>query len=445
MRIWFDGQCLQTHSHNRGIGRYIKELICALHDQTPDLEIQVSLNVSLGSPATAIDVFASRARIEVLLWQSATVVGEFFSTGDARRALSDLSLAHHVACLNPDLAVSASLMEGTSNACVPFKKLKDFRIPSAVVFYDAIPYRFRDVYISRKGLTEFYDRRRRQLGQFDLALCISDSTVADVGWLCPTLPATNISSGALHAASAPVSHLLTPAGEDHRGKAPYVFYVGGLDWHKNVELIVDAFRLLPEEVRARHALRLAGPHLECQTAELKLRWQRNGLDPGKLVFDGFLSDADLTERYRSAALVVQPSRHEGFGLTAAEAMLAGAPVAGSRAGALPEVIGREDLLFDPGDARQLARLMERALTDEAFRAGAIAHGITHVRQFTWERVAARAFGALKQLAGQGRGGYPSIGAARAWTLSLARDLQTPVSLSAEALARSEPGMRDRGQ
>jgi glycosyltransferase involved in cell wall biosynthesis len=54
---------------------------------------------------------------------------------------------------------------------------------------------------------------------------------------------------------------------------------------------------------------------------------------------GRLSDEDLDALFRSAAVYVQPSLHEGFGLSLAEAMLAGAVPVVTPAGALPEVVG----------------------------------------------------------------------------------------------------------
>ena len=54
---------------------------------------------------------------------------------------------------------------------------------------------------------------------------------------------------------------------------------------------------------------------------------------------GYLSDEDLDALFRSAAVYVQASLHEGFGLSLAEAMLAGAVPVVTSAGALPEVVG----------------------------------------------------------------------------------------------------------
>ena len=53
MKIWFDGQCFQTASRNRGIGRYCAELVAALRKANPDIEMCVSFNAALADLALA--------------------------------------------------------------------------------------------------------------------------------------------------------------------------------------------------------------------------------------------------------------------------------------------------------------------------------------------------------------------------------------------------------
>ena len=80
-------------------------------------------------------------------------------------------------------------------------------------------------------------------------------------------------------------------------------------------------------------------------------------------FVGRVEDARLAELRAGAALAVVPSRSaETFGLAAAEAMAAGLPVAGSRVGALPELL-EEEGMAPPGDARALAEAIERVRGD----------------------------------------------------------------------------------
>jgi glycosyltransferase involved in cell wall biosynthesis len=84
---------------------------------------------------------------------------------------------------------------------------------------------------------------------------------------------------------------------------------------------------------------------------------------------GWVDQAELEALYRRAAVYVQASRHEGFGLSVAEAMLAGCIPVVSSAGALPEVVGDAGVVLESvaTDAREVADGVSRALAlgDEA--------------------------------------------------------------------------------
>jgi len=71
--------------------------------------------------------------------------------------------------------------------------------------------------------------------------------------------------------------------------------------------------------------------------------------PLNVRFTGWLPDEELDDWYRRAAVYVQPSLHEGFGMSVAEAMLAGCVPVVSTAGALPEVVGDAGIQM-PGTA-----------------------------------------------------------------------------------------------
>ncbi len=85
-------------------------------------------------------------------------------------------------------------------------------------------------------------------------------------------------------------------------------------------------------------------------------------------------DAALAALYARAAVVLVPSRSEGFGFPALEALAAGAPLVASAAGALPEVAGEAAWFVPPGDAAALARAVAEVLARPAERARRVALG-----------------------------------------------------------------------
>jgi glycosyltransferase involved in cell wall biosynthesis len=78
-------------------------------------------------------------------------------------------------------------------------------------------------------------------------------------------------------------------------------------------------------------------------------------------FTGWLSDEDLHAVYRRAAVYVQASRHEGFGLAVAEAMLAGCVPVVMNVTAMPEVVGDAGVLIDSQEPAAVADGVRRAL------------------------------------------------------------------------------------
>jgi len=104
--------------------------------------------------------------------------------------------------------------------------------------------------------------------------------------------------------------------------------------------------------------------------------------PPNLRLTGFLSDEDLDELFREAAVYVQASVHEGFGLSLAEAMLAGAVPVVTSAGALPEVVGGAGIVIEEPTPEAIANGIDSAL---AAGAGASAAARERIRsKFPYE-------------------------------------------------------------
>jgi glycosyltransferase involved in cell wall biosynthesis len=184
---------------------------------------------------------------------------------------------------------------------------------------------------------------------------------------------------------------------EHRGEnKPYVFCVAGADPTKNVGLLIDAFAKLPETLRSRFDLVLAGD--VCKRLDIRAAVEHHGIGAHtKLV--GVVSDRELVAYYQQATVFVFPSLYEGFGLPVLEAMGCGCPVICSNASSLPEVAGDAAELIDPHRAESLTDALVKVLGSSDVQATLRACGIARAKEFVWDRTARQTVAVYERLIG----------------------------------------------
>jgi glycosyltransferase involved in cell wall biosynthesis len=160
---------------------------------------------------------------------------------------------------------------------------------------------------------------------------------------------------------------------------PYVLCIGRRDQkYKNVELL----------------LHLA-PLLDVMGLEL---WMPGDVDgsfiaghplppPRNVRFLGRISDDDLKKALSGALCFLFPSRIEGFGLPAVEAMASGCPVVASTSPCLPEVCGDAALYADPDDLNGWAEAVRRIMSRPDLRRRLAEAGYARARNYTWRGIA----------------------------------------------------------
>jgi glycosyltransferase involved in cell wall biosynthesis len=181
---------------------------------------------------------------------------------------------------------------------------------------------------------------------------------------------------------------------------PLLLYVGGLSPHKNLDGLLRAMAAVRAGGSRVH-LAIAGDpaadgFLSSHGGLLGLR-RELGLDDA-VTLTGFVPSADLVALYNAAAAVVLPSFSEGFGLPAIEAMACGIPVAASRAGALPEVVGEAGVFFDPRDPADMAGALAQIVSDAALRGRLAGLALARARTFSWSAAAERTLDLLAEVA-----------------------------------------------
>jgi len=178
--------------------------------------------------------------------------------------------------------------------------------------------------------------------------------------------------------------------------SPYIFYLGGLDKRKDVVTLVEAYAAWNRpDVRCV----IAGP-TRGELAEVKRRITAYGLNEARVALLGEVDDHDVPALYAGASCFVYPSRYEGFGLQAIEAMAMGVPVIASDGGALPEVVGDAGLLFPVGDAQTLAGRLAMLSDDANLRAHLVGRGRTRAEDFRWEKVVPNYLDLYRHLCGR---------------------------------------------
>ncbi len=197
----------------------------------------------------------------------------------------------------------------------------------------------------------------------------------------------------------------------------YVYFGGGLEKRKNVEVLLKAYKLLVKNNDQHKKLKIPplviSGKLMPQLAPLwtdaeNLIKKLNLKDRVKLL--GFISQEDLPALYHNASMFIYPSFYEGFGLPVLEAMNSGAPVICSDKSSIPEVVcspffskernGAELLssnndcaaiFFDPKNPEDLAEKIKKLLRDENLRQQLSQKGKERAGDFSWDKFMERFF------------------------------------------------------
>jgi glycogen synthase len=182
-------------------------------------------------------------------------------------------------------------------------------------------------------------------------------------------------------------------------EAPLVFTWGRVQYEKGFQVLA----------RAIATLRTRLPGIECTIAgrgsylpELQSQIDIGGI--GDVVqLPGYLSDHELRATIHRASCVVIPSLYEPFGIVALEALAGGAPLIVADTGGLAELVGGTGsaLLFEPGNADELADRIEQLLTDPQLAARLRTQGAELLdATYSWDAIAARTVAVYADISGR---------------------------------------------
>jgi alpha-1,3-rhamnosyl/mannosyltransferase len=183
-----------------------------------------------------------------------------------------------------------------------------------------------------------------------------------------------------------------------RGLPPsYLLCVGTIEPRKNVQMLMRAYCALPQPLRSRWPLVLAGSW-GWNTGTVAEYYHAEARHRG-VIHLGYVADAHLAALYNGARALVYPSFYEGFGLPPLEMMACGGAVLASTAGALVETVGGRAHLTNPEDVDGWRAAMARVLTEDDWWQ-TLRRGATETaRPYTWERCAAETLRVYRSVCG----------------------------------------------
>lgn len=402
MRILIDMQGAQSESRFRGIGRYSLALALGIARNAAEHEVWLALNgaltPSIADLRRAFDGLVPAERIRV--FDIPTPVAEIDGANVPRCRAAEMLREHFIEQLAPDVVLVTSLFEGYIDDSVVSVGRLTSGVRTAVVLYDLIPFLNPDAYLGTPEQRQHYGGKIDSLRNAGQLLAISDYTrqeAIDALGLDPhqVVAISTAVDDSFHPApaSAGLSALRARCGITREA---IMYAPGGFDARKNIDGLIVAYGMLPASLRANHQLVVASKLGEHERRVLTEHARRHGLDDDELVLTGYVSDSELIDLYRSAALFVFPSKHEGFGLPALEAMACGAIVIGADNTSIPEVIGCEEALFDAHSPSSIAAKIREVLENPALRARLQSHGRTQAARFSWDATARKALNALAE-------------------------------------------------
>ena len=168
----------------------------------------------------------------------------------------------------------------------------------------------------------------------------------------------------------------------------YLMFLSNIEPRKNIENLLKALRLLPDEYKKRYSLVLIGGMAWSNDA-IMAEIDKTRAEGWRIIKPtSYVPDADLPALLSGAKLLIHPAFHEGFGISPLQAMACGTPVAVSDLPVMHETIGENGTFFNPHSPQAISEALRGIMThtqteDEASK------GRERAAEFSWNRAVQR--------------------------------------------------------
>jgi len=191
--------------------------------------------------------------------------------------------------------------------------------------------------------------------------------------------------------SLPANRAITMT--DHNITKPYFLYVGSAYPHKNLEFLIKAFTEFNQKQNNAYQLVLVGRE------DFFYQRLKQTMNPilSSIIFWGQATDIELGALYQDATAFVTASLQEGFALPALEAMAAGLPVLASNIPCFREILGPAALYFNPKNTNNFTAQLNNLLANHDLRNQLIMAAQHQIQKFSWLKCAQETLAVYKNV------------------------------------------------
>lgn len=215
---------------------------------------------------------------------------------------------------------------------------------------------------------------RNSTKRADAIICISHYTKKDLLEFAPiNSEKIEVTYGGVNRTFSPINKKKSDEIRNKYGISnKYILSISNYR-HKNVESLINTFKILKKREKIPHQLVIIGKAVSQLNTDIILLEN--------------VPNEDMPLLYSSAEIFVFLSLFEGFGLPPLEAMASGCPVVSSNRTSLPEVIGDTGILIDPEDTKEIIVAIMKVISNNNLRENLIQKGLERAKQFSWENTA----------------------------------------------------------
>lgn len=262
-------------------------------------------------------------------------------------------------------------------------------VKTITTVYDIIPYIMKEKYLSDKNNFNCYMKCVNNLRWSDELFVISESVKTDL------VKYLNFSPDNIKVIWGAVDERYRVVDISDSEKAllldkfgitkPFVMCTGGEDGRKNLDGLIRAYSLMPENIKRSYQLVVVCKLSENGMKGLKTVAEAHNVG-NDVIFTNFVSDEELLKFYNLASLMAFPSKYEGFGLPIVEAWACGTPVLTADNSSLKEIGGDAVILVNADSDKSIADGMSHMLSDEKILSEYTEKGVKRLELYRWDNV-----------------------------------------------------------